>query len=533
MAIIALFIIVLIQSYGISRSKWFFFVAPLLILFTLSTGMRSSAVRGCLMALLCFLGPLVMRKTDVPSALALAALIILAVAPFQLFDYGFILSFSVVTGLIIITPTMLSYIKAQIAPDPFRLQPERKAVRLLRRFVWILMAWIAFSLSAWLVSMPLIAHWFHLVSPVALIANVLIIPLVTLILLSGCLSIFSGLIFPLLGEIFNFANVALVSLLISYINFLARLRFGHFYIELFPLWLVIVWLATLLALILRRVRLFALGVIAMILVLVTGLILSRNDVHMDFINIDGSSIGFVNTPGANDILINTGSHFRGHALVRYLRSRGVDSLKALVLANADSRHVGGALILLKSMPINELWCTSTSMRSPIFKKVIALASENGVRIRTLVKGASGMVSPELFWDILHPLPKERYNSAEDASLVLAFTCCGKSVVFMGSSSESVKRQILKTLPCLKPDLLLQEEWDSSVSKTRNERQQNIIHPLCRLFCAQLTTGNKITNSSLALDSHAETCLELPVPPDTGISIDLNHRYIQLQRFVIQ
>ncbi|MCG2660232.1 MAG: ComEC/Rec2 family competence protein [Kiritimatiellae bacterium] len=394
-AILALFIIVVLQAQRVCRVKWFLYVAPVLIVFTLSTGLRSSAVRGCLMALLVFLGPLLHRKPDLPSAMALAAILILAVDPFQLFDYGFLLSFGVVAGLIVFCPPMLKRVEPWLMPDPWRLEPERPVVQFWRnveRFVALLL--IA-SLAAWLVSTPLIARWFNLVSPVALMANLVVIPASTFILLAGWLSILSGTWLPGLGEVFNFANVVLVSFLLFITDSMARIPWGHFFVASPPIWALLVWFGTLVAWIpgwglhpgwgLRR--LWLVGPVLLAVALLGSVILNWNRVSADITNVGDIPVCLIKAPGTAPMLVHAGSRFFGRRVVQRLQQQGVNRLSALVLPAVDAPHAGGALDILATFRVKELCCATTNSRSPVFRQVLATARARNIPIRVLTNDA--------------------------------------------------------------------------------------------------------------------------------------------------
>lgn len=394
-AILALFIIVVLQAQRVCRVKWFLYVAPVLIVFTLSTGLSSSAVRGCLMALLVFLGPLLNRKPDLPSAMALAAILILAVDPFQLFDYGFLLSFGVVAGLVVFCPPMLKRVEPWFMPDPWRLEPERPVVQFWRnveRFVALL---LVSSLAAWAVSTPLIARWFNLVSPVALLANLVVIPVSTFILLAGCLSILFGNWLPWLGEVFNFANVALVSFLLFITDGMARIPWGHFFVASPPIWALLVWFGTLLAwhpgwgrhLGWGLRRLWLVGPAVLAVAFLGSVILNWNRMYADITNVGDIPVCLIKAQGTAPMLVHAGSRFNGRRVAQKLQQQGVNRLSALVLPAADEQHAGGALDILATFRVKELWCATTNSRSPVFRQVLATARERSIPIRELTNDA--------------------------------------------------------------------------------------------------------------------------------------------------
>jgi len=242
--VVAGILIFVLQAFGISRVHWGLFLAPLLIIYTAAIGLPSSAVRATVMAIVYFIAPLLHRKADIVSSLAMAALLILAVAPGQLFDVGFILSFVCVLGLIVLCPLIDRPLLKMLEPDPLRLQPEAGRVTALRVVGRYMVSLLALAVSGWLISTPLSAYYFGRFSIVALPANMVIVPLAFFILLSGCLSLVLGPCVLLLADIFNHANVVLVSIMLGTMKFMADIPHGNFQSQ-WPLSAVLVWYAVL------------------------------------------------------------------------------------------------------------------------------------------------------------------------------------------------------------------------------------------------------------------------------------------------
>ena len=232
---------VVLCRFRISRVYWVLFMAPLLVFYTILTGARASAVRACIMAIIYYMAPLLGRKADVASALALAALIILAVSPAQLLDVGFIFSFVVVAGIVVYYPIFERPLRRFWEVDPARLQEEHKAIKALRGCARYICTLTAISCSAWLASMPLTAYYFGRFAPVALPANLVVIPLVFLIVLSGCLSLLLGSCVWVLAEIFNNASLALIWVLSRTMAAVRAIPGGSLDIATPSIWLVLVW----------------------------------------------------------------------------------------------------------------------------------------------------------------------------------------------------------------------------------------------------------------------------------------------------
>ena len=232
---------VVLCRFRISRIHWVLFMAPLLVFYTVVTGARASAVRACIMAVIYYLAPLLGRKADVASSLSLAALLILLVSPEQLMDVGFIFSFIVVAGIVVYYPIFERPLRRLWQADPMRLEKEHKLVLILRDCVRYICTLTAISCSAWLASAPLTAYFFGRFAPVALPANLVVIPLVFLVVLAGCLSLLLGSCVWVLAEVFNNANLALIWVLSRTMQGICAIPFGSMDIARPSIWLVLLW----------------------------------------------------------------------------------------------------------------------------------------------------------------------------------------------------------------------------------------------------------------------------------------------------
>lgn len=400
-AIIALFVVVVLQAYGVCRLYWFYYLAPILVVFTIMTGMSSSALRGCLMALMCFLGPMLMRKTDIASAMALAALLIVAVDPTQLFQAGFILSFGIVAGLIILCPPLIALTERLHVPDPYRIDPENEAVRNMRSVVrWCVFMAVA-SCAAWVVSTPLIARWFNLVSLVALPANLIVIPLATLILLAGCVSILFGWWCPFIAEVFNHANLFLVSLTTGITCLLAKVPLGHVYVKAPPLWFVFTWFGFL-----AVWRVFyqnaKIWLVALLILIIAGALNWRaqtKDWELHVLNVDRCAVCLLTTAEGGTLLLNTGSDYQARSILQYLRKMGVNRLQALGCPVPDPKHIGAAKEIIATLPVRKLWFGAKKQRAKLLNELYLEAETRRIEAGSLTNKVWRVQSGKNGWNI--------------------------------------------------------------------------------------------------------------------------------------
>lgn len=241
-AIIALMCIFMFRTVGLSRERWIYLLAPLLVAYTIATGAQASAIRACVMALACFFAPALGRRPDVVSALAFAAIAILVVDPGQLVDVGFVLSFVVVTGLIAMYPLFL--VRLNVWPrDALAMGPDTAFERLLREGANAVLSLMALSIAAWIASAPLTAYYFERFTPISLVANLVVVPLAFLMVLAGCLSLVAGSCIGLLGEFFNHAACLLIQGYMWITELLTRVPYANMPVSRPPLWTMALYYA--------------------------------------------------------------------------------------------------------------------------------------------------------------------------------------------------------------------------------------------------------------------------------------------------
>ncbi len=128
----------------------------------------SSVMRSCLMITCYYIMVLLQRKSDLLHSLALSAFILLIFDSNQLFDVGFQLSYVAVLGIWWLTNPIKNLFR----------KPRFKAEKVFYEIS-------AMTFAAQIATLPLAIYYFHQFSFVSIIANLLIIPLSELIIVSS------------------------------------------------------------------------------------------------------------------------------------------------------------------------------------------------------------------------------------------------------------------------------------------------------------------------------------------------------------
>ncbi|HWQ58698.1 MAG TPA: ComEC/Rec2 family competence protein [Clostridia bacterium] len=162
----------------------FLVVAAFLLVYCLLTAFPASLVRACTMSLCMLAAPVLKRKNDPLSSLALAFALIVLPLPFSLFSAGFQLSFAATAGILMLYQPL----RARLTKLPSPLAADA-----------------ALTLSATLATLPFTLAIFGRLPLYSLIANLVVVPLVTLSLPLAIAALIADCLFHPLGAALAFA----------------------------------------------------------------------------------------------------------------------------------------------------------------------------------------------------------------------------------------------------------------------------------------------------------------------------------------
>jgi competence protein ComEC len=164
------------------------------------TGSSPSAVRAGIMITCIGISRYLLRQPHLFPALALSAWIVLIIDPTQLFNLGFQLSYGVVASIVLCGLPVASYFRTAYSLDPYRKHPLPRWRHHLHRIVWATIDLSCISLSAGMASMPLIVEHFELFTPGGVFMGIVLNPLATFVIMTGCLAMLTGMVVPLVGS---------------------------------------------------------------------------------------------------------------------------------------------------------------------------------------------------------------------------------------------------------------------------------------------------------------------------------------------
>src|SRR5215831_262376 len=406
-------------------------IIPLLFFYAAVTGLHVSSLRAATMASILVGGLFFERKVSLANSLAAAAFFILCWNTNELFSTGFQLSFAVVGAIVLLADPFFKFLQRHGATDPFLPQ---SLLRGPRRWVHSGYDWLcggaSVSLAAWIGSLPLILWYFHLVTPISLVANLVVVPIAFFVLAVALLSLVATPLLPWVAVVFNNANWALATLVIGIAQLFARVPGGHFYVDPFE------WN-------------------------------ERFSAKITVLDLGAGAAVHLRTNGS-DWLFDCGSERTYGRIVReYLHWAGVNRLTGLVLTHGDSQHIGGVTQLLQDFPRIRVIDNPAPDRSMIHRRLsrmLPALKKRGLNSAELAAGNSFPLSREVTAHVLFPPRGFAGATADDQALVIRLLVPPETfVLFMSDNGAETEHALLSNGFDLQSQILVKGQHYSGVS----------------------------------------------------------------------
>ncbi len=202
-------------------------VIVFIVVYVLMVGGKPSLVRAAIMASLVLVARPLKRVPNTISLFFIAALVILAIDPANLFDVGFQLSFLAVWAIIYVSPiigasSLLNWAGLAVR-DPSAPRGVRRFV--LRKLAGALGATAVATTAVTLVTAPIIAYYFNYVSLASLPANVAVGTGVPVVFGAGFLAPI-GLRVSWLGTAVGWIGTETTRAMLSVVNTLGEMRWS-------------------------------------------------------------------------------------------------------------------------------------------------------------------------------------------------------------------------------------------------------------------------------------------------------------------
>jgi len=419
-------------------------VAGVAIFYMLLTDARPPVVRATILILVMCWSVYLGRKAVAFNSLAAAALVVLAVNPCDLFHTGAQLSFLAVAGLMWFAPQWFGTTS----------RPDHLQQLIAEQYTWPRRALWAVGRAArhltlvsgliWLLALPLVMARFNLFTPAAVALNTLLwVPMAAALTLGFATLVFGAIAAPLGLAFGGLCDMALW-LLQSAVHWTVGLPGSHFFVPGPADW----WLLGLygaLALMaavprLRPPRRWALALLAgwsAVGFLASGFSETDEGLTCTALSMNHGCAVVVELPDGQTMLYDAGSfnapHAAARSIARFLWSRGVMHLDAVVLSHSDVDHYNALPDLLERVSVGVVYVSPVMFeeKNPAMSALDRAIRRSGVALRTIRAGDRLAAGEGSTIEVLHPPERWVLGSDNANSVVLLVGYRGRHVLLPG------------------------------------------------------------------------------------------------------
>jgi competence protein ComEC len=409
---------------------------PFMVMYLGISGGSIPAVRSFIMINLFLFGLLIGRRGFWLNSLLFAAVALVVWDPEVLSSLSFQLSFIAVLFI------GFSLEKNETVEDVS--EPEDMRGRIVR----YMKNAVVLSAAASLGTAPLAASYFHYVSLVSPLSNLVVVPLVGFVLVP--LSLLSSFAYIFSGHyIFSPLVAFSADLSVALVKFFAGIPYAELRVPAFPPALYIFFYTGFLLYLVsgRNKKMLALPLVPFC-VYAMLVVSEKKELGVTFVDVGQGDSAVIELPDRKTIVVDTGR--TGKETAAFLRYQGKRDIDALVLTHSHPDHTGGMEYLMKKFNVHEIWDNGLISYPPDLHIT--------ARHRILERGDSVETAAYRI-TVLHPyrefytLSENRYSEENSSSLVLKVMGKKRSFLLAGDIEEEAEEDLAHLKTWLPSDVI--------------------------------------------------------------------------------
>jgi competence protein ComEC len=401
-----------LMYFPVPRRVGIFIVILAMITYAFVTGLRPPAIRATVMAV-CFLGAFFLRRRpSLFNALALSSVLVIFWKPSQVHEVGFQLSYGVLVAIGLGVGLALKLTGRIAELDPFfpsrMLTDGQRKVMKARKFFANLGA---SSLAAWLGSMPIMIWHFGVVTPIAVITSLFLIPATWAILGLAFLSMIVGLVSTKLSSGTNQVNAVLATGAFYTAKGFSKVPLGHWH--------------------------------------------SRRLTPGDWVAFDchdGGAASFLDVEGG--AMVDVGGRRFFYEQLRSILGRWNVKPGTVFLTHPDGDHGGGLPMLLERGGLDKAVLPLEKALSPSYREFMSKAPERGCELVIGKTGERYELGEEVWVEILREGQPANRGIADNRIMVMKVHWKGWKVLVTGDLGIDDELKLIEDGADLSADVVL-------------------------------------------------------------------------------
>ena len=439
------------------------FSLAVMLQYGMMTGGSVSTLRAVTMFLIAMGARITGRIYDMPSAVSVTAMMILAESPAYLLDSGFLLSFGCVLGICVASERICALAGA-----------KRKGTKVFCE-----------SVALWLVTLPVMLKFFGEASLAGLVLNLAVLPSVGVVLAGGVAAMILGFVSIPTGRVVIFPARVLLFLYERLCELAGRSRWCTWIGGEPEIWQITIYYAILVAVLLigqyikesdqtkisRKQHILRIsGIVLLILSILTlGKQSFRYPFKTQTLQITCLDVGqgdgiLIRTPDNKHYLIDGGSSSQSelgrYCLLPALKSMGISCLDGIFISHTDKDHLSGVQELLEYMEkglttIRAAYLVLPGWTEPPEAWTDLASAAQKAGIKTVTGNAGNIIrSGAAAFEILWPESTARGKDVNEEAMVMELTYGDFRMLFTGDIGADTEKKLLSAgclndIECLK------------------------------------------------------------------------------------
>lgn len=421
--------------------------AAVILMYGELTGFSSSVFRAVFMLLCYMLAEYLGRGYDLLSAASLSAILLLLESPYLVLQAGFQLSFGAVTAIGGAAPWLLEQWKDSSVSWKKAVFP---------------------GLAIQLVTGPVILYHFYQFPVYGIFLNLLVIPLMTYVVLSGILGLFFSCFSMTLGQMAIGSGHYILKFYTWLCEWCETLPGANLILGQPELWQILGYYLFLLLIFwwikldhekqmgkngknhtwreeTRRAAVFGAGIFCCFVLLHP---LPQRGLDVTFLDV-GQGDGICIQADGSVILMDGGSSSEKEVgktvLEPFLKSQGIQKIDYAIVSHADQDHINGLVYLLEEeagISINSLVLPWLGQGEEIYEELVKKVDAKGTYVHWMQKGEQ-ICQRNLSLSCVYHGKEERKEEKNEHSLVFSLSYGANRVILTGDMSEAGEWDILE------------------------------------------------------------------------------------------
>lgn len=361
-----------IGIYGFMRKRRAGFVCAMIVaggiayIYYFMSGCAISTERALFMFFLTMIAQTIGRSNDMLNSLGISILIIVYENPFIIKYPGFVFSVVAVMGVALIVRD-ISGNKIKVA--------------------------ILSSVAMQLATIPVVAIYYYEIPAYSVIINIIVLPLISIVFISGLSAAFIGLISAPIASIVIIPAIVVLKLYTFLCNIAQGLMFNKIIVGCPGAEKIVVYYVILFMLIFvcKKYKSIVIRMFGICVLLSIIFVRGHTDGEIDFLDVGQGDAIFVQIESGESVFIDGGSSSKKkvgeNIILPFLKYNGVHKIDYWFISHADEDHVNGLTEVLESnYCIENVVISKASKCDENMQKIISLSQEKGINVIEISAG---------------------------------------------------------------------------------------------------------------------------------------------------